>query len=312
MKTMTRHQSVGIHNQQSSTQTGGTARSCHTTRNGHANSHPTADSKKYALATGEAASHRLHVLHNVYGFGTRRLLRDAGLRRGMRVADLGCGVGVVTSVLAGIVGPEGEVFGVDFSGAQIAQARTLMEHAKNVKFIKASAADTGLPRESFDFVYSRFLLIHLPDPEAALREMFALLKPNGILVCEDGDLTSAGSEPKSALQAFSDLWAGLGPKRGVDYTLGRRLYQMVSAAGFGTPEIVFNQPAVAHGENKRLLELSVAEAGPAFVEAGLITKEELDRTLIEMRHAGEDGGILAIMPRMSQVWARKPAGHHKM
>src|SRR5262245_54890770 len=312
METMTRNQSAGIHNQQWSPQTGGTTRSCHSTRNGHSDSHPTADSKKYALATGEAASHRLHVLHNVYGFGTRRLLRDAGLRRGMRVADLGCGVGVVTSVLAGIVGPEGEVFGVDFSGAQIAQARTQMAQAKNVKFIKASAADTGLPRESFDFVYSRFLLIHLPDPEAALREMFALLKPNGILVCEDGDLTSAGSEPKSALQAFSDLWAGLGPKRGVDYTLGRRLYQMVIAAGFASPEIVFNQPAVAHGENKRLLELSVAEAGPAFIQAGLITKEELDRTLIEMQHAGEDGGILAVMPRMSQVWARKPAGHHKM
>jgi hypothetical protein len=85
---------------------------------------------------------------------------------------------------------------------------------------------------------------------------------------------------------------------------------MVKAAGFATPEIVFNQPAVTIGENKRLLELSVAEAGPAFVEAGLITNEELDRTLIEMWHASEDPGILAVMPRMSQVWARKPAAHH--
>src|SRR5262245_59675274 len=109
METMTRHQSVGSHNQQRSPRNGSTAPACHTRRNGHSDSHPTADSKKYALATGEAASHRLHVLHNVYGFGTRRLLRDAGLRRGMRVADLGCGVGMVTSVLAEIVGPEGEV-----------------------------------------------------------------------------------------------------------------------------------------------------------------------------------------------------------
>src|SRR5262249_37223093 len=70
METMTHNQSVGTHNQQCSPQTGGTTR-CHTTRNGHTHSHPTADSKKYALATGEAASHRLHVLHNVYGFGTR-------------------------------------------------------------------------------------------------------------------------------------------------------------------------------------------------------------------------------------------------
>lgn len=265
---------------------------------------------QYALATGEAATHRLHVLHDVYGPGTRRLLRDAGLRCGMRVADLGCGAGIVTAMLAEIVGPEGEVVGVDFSGAQIAEARAQIKSGvSNVKFVEASAADTGLPRGSFDLVYSRFLLIHLPEPERALCEMLALLKPNGVLVCEDGDLTSAGSEPPSALQAFADLWGRLGPRRGVDYTLGRRLYQMVLAAGFAAPEMVFNQPAMTQGENKRLLELSVAEAGPAFIEAGLITEQELDWTLDEMRRANDDHSIVAVMPRMSQVWARKPAVH---
>jgi SAM-dependent methyltransferase len=164
-----------------------------------------------------------------------------------------------------------------------------------------------LPRESFDLVYSRFLLIHLPDPEAALHEMRGLLRPNGILVCEDGDLTTAGSEPPSALGAFADLFGRLGPRRGVDYTLGRRLFQMVLAAGFPAPEITFNQPAIARGENKRLLELSVAEAGPAFVEAGLLSAEQLDRALVEMRRLATDGTVLALMPRMAQVWARKPA-----
>jgi hypothetical protein len=91
----------------------------------------------------------------------------------------------------------------------------------------------------------------------------------------------------------------------VDYTLGRQLFQMVLAADFSEPEITYNQPVAARGENKRLLELSVAEAGSAFVEAGLITNEELDNTLVEMRRIAEDETVLAIMPRMSQVWARK-------
>ena len=137
--------------------------------------------------------------------------------------------------------------------------------------------------------------------------MRALLKPGGILVCEDGDLTSAGSEPPSALGTFADLWGRLGPKRGVDYTLGRRLFHLVQAVGFPAPEITFNQPVLARGEHKRLLELSVAEAGPAFVDAGLITAEELDRVLAEMRCLSGDGSVLAVMPRMAQVWARKPA-----
>jgi hypothetical protein len=125
-------------------------------------------------------------------------------------------------------------------------------------------------------------------------------------VCEDGDLTSAGSEPPSVLGAFADLWGRLGPARGVDYTLGRRLFQMVQAASFPAPEITFNQPVLARGENKRFLELSVAEAGPAFVEAGLITAEELENTLVEMWRLCADESVLAVMPRMAQVWARKP------
>jgi SAM-dependent methyltransferase len=226
----------------------------------------------------------------------------------MRVADLGCGVGMVTGLLADLVGPTGSVVGIDSSGAQLAQARErLNTGGARISFHEASAIATGLPLGSFDLVYCRFLLIHLPEPERALREMFALLKPDGILVCEDGDLTASGSEPPSALDAFADLWGRLGPSRGLDYTLGRRLFQMVLAAGLPTPRITFNQPVVARGEHKRFLELSVAEAGPAFICAGLITSRELHRTLLEMRRLARDESVLAVMPRMNQVWARKPA-----
>ncbi len=264
---------------------------------------------EYVLATGAAAAHRLRILHNIYGPGARRLLMQAGITPGMRVADLGCGVGMMTQLLAELVGPEGEVTGVDFSAAQVEQARELLPPGfSNVSFIEASATNTGLPAGSFDLVYCRFLLIHLTDPEQALREMHKLLKPNGILVCEDGDLTSAGSEPPSKLRSFSDLFGRLGPTWGVDYTLGRRLFQMVLAADFPEPEITFNQPVLARGENKRLLELSVAEAAQAFVAAGLTTDDELNQTLSEMQRLAKDETVLAVMPRMSQVWARKAAG----
>ena len=265
------------------------------------------DTGSYALATGEAAAHRLGLLHEAYGPGTRRVLLEAGIRGGMRVADLGCGVGLVTALLAELVGPGGYVVGVDSSAAQLAQARERTNAGgAPIRFVEASATDTGLRPGSFDLVYCRFLLIHLPEPERALREMFTLLRPGGILVCEDDDLTTSGSEPPSALDAFADLWGRLGPRRGVDYTLGRRLFRMVLAAGFPTPGIAFNQPVMARGEGKRLLELSVAEAGPAFIEAGLITPRELDHALVEMRRLAGDGSVLAVLPRMSQVWARKP------
>jgi len=135
--------------------------------------------------------------------------------------------------------------------------------------------------------------------------MYRLLKPDGVLVCEDGDLTSAGSEPASALGMFATLFGRLGPTRGLDYTLGRRLYQMVQAAGFPAPEITYYQPVIARGENKRFLELSVAEAGSAFVAAGLIMDEALEQTLHEMRRLAQDDTVLALMPCMTRVWAQK-------
>jgi SAM-dependent methyltransferase len=261
---------------------------------------------QYVLATGSAAANRLRILHNVYGPGALRVLSRAGIQKGMRVADIGCGVGMVTRMLAELVGPTGEVVGVDFSGAQIEQARALFpSDVTNVSFVEASATNTDLQAESFDLVYSRFLLIHLTEPELALREMYRILKPTGIFVCEDGDLTSADSEPISRLQAFSGLFGRLGPKWGVDYTLGRRLFRMVLAANFSNPEITFNQPVFNTGEEKRLLELSVAEAGPSFVAAGLISQNELESLLVEMRRLAADETVLAMMPRMSQIVARK-------
>ena len=262
---------------------------------------------EYSLATGRAAARRLEILHDVYGPGTRELLKCAGVAPGMRVADIGCGVGTVTNELANLVGPAGQVIGVDLSPDQLAQAgdRLARSHIAQVSFIEASADDTALPGASFDLVYCRFLLLHLVEPRAALREMRRLLRPGGILVCEDGDLTSAGSEPPSALGLFAELFGRLGPTRRVDYTLGRRLYHLVRDAGFSVPEIEFNQPAFASGDRKRLLELSVAEAGNAFVQAGLITAGELESGIKAMRQLAEDDSVLALMPRMAQVWARK-------
>ena len=89
--------------------------------------------------------------------GARRVLLQAGIRRGMRVADLGCGTGMVTQLLAKLVGPTGHVTDVDFSGEQIRQAREMLPpRVSNVTFVEGSATDTGLTPETFDLVYCRF------------------------------------------------------------------------------------------------------------------------------------------------------------
>src|SRR6185369_11187254 len=135
-------------------------------------------SGEYALATGAAAVRRLHVLHNVYSPVGRRVLLQAGLAKGMDVADFGCGVGIVTRMLAEMVGPSGSVTGIELSPAQVDQARKICRSAdvENAVFRVADACTTGLPSESFDLVYCRFLLLHLTNPADCLREMRRVLK----------------------------------------------------------------------------------------------------------------------------------------
>ena len=264
-------------------------------------------SDEYALATGEAAVYRLTLLDSVHSSGTRQLLERAGLETGMRVADLGCGVGLVTRVLAEMVGPRGSVVGVDVSKDQLAQARKRVdaEGLTNVSFVQADVTHTGLPHNFFDLVYCRFLLMHLTRPEAALGEMHALLRPGGTLVCEDADLTAAESIPPSAINTFAELFRRLGPIKGVDYGITRRLYHLVTAAGFPDPNVYIYRLAFARGEAKSLPEMSLREASDAFIRAGLIGREELESTLAEMRRVSSDPNVLVLFPPATQVWARK-------
>jgi len=263
----------------------------------------------YSLATGSAAVRRLTALHEIYSPVGRRVLLQAGLKAAMNVADFGCGVGMVTRMLAEIVGPSGAVTGIDISAAQVEQAREISARKgfRNVAFREASACESGLPRASFDLVYCRFLLLHLPDPAACLEEMLAVLKPLGILVVEDGDLTSAMSQPPTAQNAFADLFGRLGPTRGLDYSMSKSLLALVKAAGVQNLNIEVHQPALVSGASRYLLKWSVEEAGDSFVNAGLITAANLSRTLIEMQEAIDDPDVLILGPKMSLVSGNKPS-----
>ena len=261
----------------------------------------------YVLATGAGAVGRLLMLDNIYAPAGIRGLLKAGLKSGMHVADFGCGVGAMTRNLAALVGPNGKAVGIDMHEPQLAEAANVCAGygLSNVSFWKADACDTRLWDNMFDLVYCRFLLIHLPDPAACLREMKRVLKPGGIILVEDGDLSSGGSAPSSALDHFGGLFERLGPKKGVDYRLGRDLYHLVKRTDFEDIQIDIYQPAYPQGEERVFLKWSIEEAGEGLVSAGVLTRSELEYTLDQMQTASDNPDILVLMPRMSQVWGRK-------
>ncbi|MCR4282504.1 MAG: class I SAM-dependent methyltransferase, partial [Bauldia sp.] len=77
----------------------------------------------YILGHSEQELARLERQGEIFGTETREILCRAGLKRGMHVLDVGCGVGDVSLIAADIVGPHGSVLGIDRAPKALPMAR---------------------------------------------------------------------------------------------------------------------------------------------------------------------------------------------
>lgn len=113
---------------------------------------------------------------------TAALLSIAAPQPGEDVLDVGCGTGETTLALAGAVGDDGAVMGVDISEALLIRARERADELVcDVEFHNADAAtfDTD---PGFDLVVSRFGVMFFDDPVAAFANLHRLMAPGGRLV----------------------------------------------------------------------------------------------------------------------------------
>ena len=141
---------------------------------------------QYALGSTDAEHQRLIRQATWLSSHTERLFREAGIGPGQRVLDLGSGVGDVALIAARLVGPSGEVVGIERNPRSIARAAARMAEAglRNVSFTQSDAAQ--IPGDKpFDAAVGRYILMFLPNAISVLHSLSHLVRPGGILAFQE-------------------------------------------------------------------------------------------------------------------------------
>ena len=148
--------------------------------------------------------------------------------KGRSVLDIGCGVGGIDFLLAQAHGA-GRVFGVDVDAANIERAKAEAERrglAGRVAFVTVAPGPLPFPDGSFDIVFSKDAIIHIPGKEALFRDVFRLLVPGGWFAASDwlrGDDAPPSAEMRGYIESEGLSFAMASP---------RRYREAMAAAGF--------------------------------------------------------------------------------
>jgi SAM-dependent methyltransferase len=226
----------------------------------------------------------------------QRLVNDAelgvmDLSGAHRILDVGAGLGQMTRALARAAGRGARVIGVERDPRQIAEANRQAEAAgeRDLGEIREGRAE-ALPLEAsewgtFDLAHARFLLEHVPDPLAIVKQMVAAVRPGGrvALLDDDHELLRFHPDAPAVTAAWEVYWRSYASV-GCDPLVGRRLPSLLHAAGAPALRVTTVFYGACAGmelfapvvENLRGV---MAGAADGLAEAGLLPRDRMREAL---------------------------------
>lgn len=274
---------------------------------------------QYTLGDSAAERQRLAQQSRRLETLTRRFLCDAGLRPGMRVLELGTGMGDVTCLLAEHVGSAGRVVSLERSAVMLDAARQAIAQRgiANVQFIQCDLNHLQLePSRSFDAVVGRLILTHLADPSATLSHAVERLVPGGVVAFQEADFTLSEhllrlSKDRLPLTYQVCQWIDIARNAtAMKPRMGLMLHSVFVQAGLPAPTVHFHTEVYAgcradriHNTVNILRDLAprLETLGVSGDAIGLETLE--DRLTVEAMAADAVQALASI----ASAWAVKPA-----
>jgi SAM-dependent methyltransferase len=248
---------------------------------------------------------------------TRRLFERAGITAGMRVLDIGSGSGDVALLAAELVGPTGDVTGIDRDPAQVAYAE---QRAKtcglaNVHFVAGDFREIDLT-PAVDAIVGRLVLMYAANPLDAIRRALRNLKSGGVIALQESIIDYESPvfiEPLDCLAAKAAEWFLAGFKHaGVHSRMGMRLFGLMRKAGLAPSIEIDMLVPIQQGPDGALfgtLASVVRSQIPAIVASGVATEAEIDIDTLEERMIANApaGGVVGYFNLGHVgVWATKP------
>jgi ubiquinone/menaquinone biosynthesis C-methylase UbiE len=267
--------------------------------------HPVSD---YALALSETEVARYRRMAEQALEGERDAWLAAGIVEGAIVADVGCGPGAVSILLADLVGTTGCVWAVERDSEALDQARTLATRAgaANLRFVCAEASATGLDSGSLDVVMMRHVLAHNGGREQLIVDHLAsLVRPGGAVYLADIEATGGRMWPPQP--EMTEMWERYGEfqaRRGNDLSVGLRLGALLRAAGL---ESVEHRGRYVVAEHRPGFRPPPWIARDLMVADGIVQAEDLTRWEAFFEKTDQDTQYFtAFIPSFTAV-ARRPA-----